>query len=279
MALKKGSEVATIDVVLVTITTMGLNPTEIGLTTANKINVEPATETTDAVKNIVKGVLIAQKPAQTILTGNTITLTDNVFNAELVKILQGGVILYWADAEHTTTSDTDMGHGVARYTPPVVGAKAENEIFILNAYSAIYNAAGIITGYEKISYPNCKGQPTAFSTEDGTFRAPEYTINSAPDTGEAPYDLSYVDELPSFELYTITQNLTHVLSSNVSTEINKGEAFSTTLTAVQGYDLDTPTVTMGGIDVTATVFDSATGKVTIPRVIGNIVITATATEQ
>lgn len=198
MSLKKGNEVATIDVALVTLRTLGTNPVEIGLNTSNKVEVAPSTETTDAVKNIVKGVLIAQKPATTVITGNAITLTDNVFNAELVKILQGGTILYWTDDTHATTQATDAGYGVAKYTPPVVGSADKGEIFELCLYSAIYNAAGIITGYEKCTYPNCQGQPVAFSSEDNVFRAPSYTVNSAPDNGEASYDIDFVDELPTF---------------------------------------------------------------------------------
>ena len=53
MAIKKGNEVSTIDVNLVTIKVTGATD-EIGLVTANKIEVTPSTETTDAVKNIVK---------------------------------------------------------------------------------------------------------------------------------------------------------------------------------------------------------------------------------
>ena len=55
----------------------------------------------------------------------------------------------------------------------------------------------MIVQYEKGTYPNCQGVPVAFSSEDGTFRAPEYTINSAPKSTEAPYDISYVDKLPT----------------------------------------------------------------------------------
>lgn len=197
MALKKGNEVATIDVALVTV--KPLNSTdELALTTSNKVEVTPSTETTDAVKNIVKGVLIAQKPAQVTLTGNAITLTDNVFNAELAKILQGGTIMYWADAAHKGDPvATDAGYGVASYTPPVIGSSEKGDIFELNLYSAIYNAAGLITGYEKCTYPNCQGQPVAFGSEDNVFRVPSYTINSAPDRGEAPYEIHYVDALPT----------------------------------------------------------------------------------
>lgn len=197
MALKKGTEIATIDVVLVTITTLGTTPTELALNTANKIAVAPAIETTDAVKNIVKGVLIAQKPAMSTVTGNAITLTDNVFIPELVKILQGGTVKYYTDATQTTSGTEVTTFGVAGYDAPVAGSTDKGEIFTLNAYSAIYKAAGVITGYEKISYPNCQGQPVAFGSEDGAFRAPEYTINSAPDSGESPYTIEYTKVLPT----------------------------------------------------------------------------------
>ena len=70
-------------------------------------------------------------------------------------------------------------------------------MFTLIAYSAIYNAAGVITGYEKITYPNCQGTPVALNSQDDVFRAPGGTINSAPNTGEAPYTIEYVDELPT----------------------------------------------------------------------------------
>lgn len=196
MATKKGHEIPTIDVVLVTVGPVEEGGDEIALDTASNIQVSPQIETEDAIKLIVKGRLVAQKPAVNTMTGNAITLTDNVFNPELVQILQGGVIKYWADADQGSTSDTDQGFGVASYTPPVAGAMSEQEVFPLNAYSAIYNAAGVITGYEKITYPNCQGVPVAFNSEDGVFRVAEYTINSAPAEGEAPYVINYVKNLP-----------------------------------------------------------------------------------
>lgn len=186
MALKRGNEIPTIDVVLVTIVTAD-NNTEIALDTASRIGVTVETETQDAVKLIIKGQLKAQKRAKTTITGNTITLTDNVFNPEVVKILQGGEIAY----------ESGEGSKITGYTPPVAGSTDKGEVFTLKAYSAIYDAAGLITGYECISYPNCEGTPIALESEDDVFRAPEYTINSAPKTGEAPYAITYVDELPA----------------------------------------------------------------------------------
>lgn len=188
MAVKKGTEIATIDCALVSVQTYADGADEYILDTANHIQVEIQTETEDAVKLIVKGRLIAQKPETVTVTGNQITLTDNVFNAPLVKILQGGTII----------TDSQDGSFIG-YRPPVVGAMDDKgELFKLKAYSAIYNAAGVLTGYERITYPNCQGTPIAFESEDGTFRASDYVINSAPAEGESSYELDIigVDELP-----------------------------------------------------------------------------------
>ena len=183
---KSKAEIATIDCCLVTIETAD---GEFGFDTASNVSVEPQIEEQEAVKLIVKGILRAQKPKQTTITGNEITLTDNVFNPELVLVLQGGTIKY----------DTEDTNKIVGYTPPVAGSTDKGKVFKLNCYSAQYNAAGQIVQYEKIQYPNCTGNPVAFGSEDGVFRAPSYVINSAPNTGEAPYDISYVSELPVLE--------------------------------------------------------------------------------
>lgn len=184
-ATKVKNQIATIDCSLITIEQGGK---EFGFDTASKIEVTPQIETNDPVKLVVKGILRAQKPAQSTITGHEIKLTDNLFTPELVLILQGGEITY---------SGQGTDKVIESYTPPVAGSSEKIKSFILNAYSAQYDASGQIVNYEKISYPNCQGTPVAFSSEDGVFRTPEYTINSAPNTGEAPYTMSYVDELPT----------------------------------------------------------------------------------
>lgn len=186
---KRAVGVATIDVELVVVRTKAKNgdTTEIAVDTANKVEVEPQTEDTDAVKLVKKNKIIAQKLGTSIVTGNQITLTDNVFISELVKIFQGGTI---------TPNGSDNKYPT--YTPPVAGSTDKGEVFEMDIYSAVYDAAGLIDKYEKITYPNCQGLPISMSTEDGTFRVPEYTINSAPKTGEAPYTITYVDALPEF---------------------------------------------------------------------------------
>lgn len=181
---KAKAEVATIDCTLITIELQ--DGREFGFDTANKIEVEPQIEEEDAVKLVVKGILRAQKPKVSTITGHELTLTDNVFNPELVLVLQGGEIIY-------DPADPDE---IVGYNPPVAGSGDKGEVFKVNAYTAQYDASGQIVKYEKISYPNCQGVPVAFGSEDGAFRAPEYTINSAPRTGEPPYSLTYVKSLP-----------------------------------------------------------------------------------
>lgn len=193
---KSKAEVATIDCDLITIETQ--NGNEFGFDTANKINVEPQIEEQDAVKLVIKGILRAQKPKVSTITGHELTITDNVFNPELVLILQGGEIIY----------DPDNPDVIVGYNPPVAGSSDKGEVFKLNAYTAQYDASGQIVKYEKMAYPNCQGVPVAFGSEDGAFRAPEYTINSAPKTGEPPYNMTYVKSLPimvdKFELGQLT---------------------------------------------------------------------------
>lgn len=79
--------------------------------------------------------------------------------------------------------------------------------------------------------------------------------------------------------YSITQTLTHVTSTNSATTIADGASYTTTLAAESGYTMDSVTVSMGGVDITATAYTEATGVVSIGSVTGNIIITATATTE
>lgn len=204
---KAKAEIATIDCNLITIEAQ--NGNEFGFDTANKIEVEPQIEEEDAVKLVVKGILRAQKPKTSTITGHELKLADNVFNPELVLLMQGGEIVY----------DPENPDEIVGYNPPVAGSKDKGERFTLNAYTAQYDASGQIVRYEKISYPNCQGVPVAFGSEDGAFRAPEYTINSAPNTGEPPYRLSYVKSLPmlvdSYSLGQLTVTATAASAGKV----------------------------------------------------------------
>lgn len=83
-------------------------------------------------------------------------------------------------------------------------------------------------------------------------------------------------DIPVVNTYTVTNTLTNVTNSNTAASVTEGASYTATLTADEGYNIDSVTVTVGGVDVTASVY--ANGVVSISNVSGNIVITATAAE-
>lgn len=77
-------------------------------------------------------------------------------------------------------------------------------------------------------------------------------------------------------VYTITSNLTNVSSNNSATSGEKNSSYICTLTADEGYSIDSVTVVMGGSDITSTAYNNETGEIAISKLTGNIVITASA---
>ena len=108
-------------------------------------------------------------------------------------------------------------------------------------------------------------------TEDVSFlmAALKQAIESGDSGGTEPDDGPVVGTR-----YYIKQNLTNVTSSNATISVSEGAAYTTTLTAVDGYNLSAVSVTMGGVDVTASAYSN--GVISIVSVTGNIVITAVA---
>jgi hypothetical protein len=108
-----------------------------------------------------------------------------------------------------------------------------------------------------------------------------YLFRSAVYTADVSEVIEMLEEMwyeDVTEVYSITNNLTDVINSNAEISIGAGKTYTATLTpAVENYVLDTVTVTMGGEDVTASVY--ADGEINIPIVTGAIIITATVKEQ
>ena len=73
--------------------------------------------------------------------------------------------------------------------------------------------------------------------------------------------------------YTITNNLSHARNSNTATTIEEKSSYTATITADSNYRIKNVTVTMYGTDITNDVYSG--GRIIIPRVIGDIVITVT----
>lgn len=78
-------------------------------------------------------------------------------------------------------------------------------------------------------------------------------------------------------IYSVTNNLTNVTTSNSDTNIAENSTYSATLTPDNGCSVESVTVTMGGVDVTSSVYSN--GTILIPTVTGNIVIAVVATSN
>lgn len=76
--------------------------------------------------------------------------------------------------------------------------------------------------------------------------------------------------------YSITRTLTNCTSNKATINVEEGSAWTETLTANDGYKLSSVVVTMGGTDVTSSVYSD--GVITISEVTGDIRITATTSE-
>lgn len=134
-------------------------------------------------------------------------------------------------------------------------------------YQALYDA---IIAYIDEHYASSSSNSVPYEVK----RAIYTLLNKATYT-----ETGLTDEIATVEAWTattfnITNRLTNCTSSNSSTVVNNGTRYTATLTADSEYVLGTVTVTMGGSDITATVYSS--GTITIPSVTGDIVITATA---
>lgn len=80
--------------------------------------------------------------------------------------------------------------------------------------------------------------------------------------------------LDPIESWKVTNNLTNVINSNNAYYVIKGNPYSATLKANEGYSINSVIIEMGGDDVTNTVYSD--GNINISSVTGDVVITAFA---
>lgn len=91
-----------------------------------------------------------------------------------------------------------------------------------------------------------------------------------------PEEVSYAAFITA---YKFTFALTNADCSNKPAEVNDGDSFTATVTkAASNYNFDTVKVTMGGTDITASVWNATTSTISIAKVTGDVVITIKAVE-
>lgn len=122
---------------------------------------------------------------------------------------------------------------------------------------------------------------TAQYSDGSTATVTGYTLSGEIAEGSNTITVTYQDKTATFtvtgtaaaQVYTVTNNLTNVTNSNSQTEVTDG-FYSATLTVADGNVLNSITITMGGVDITDSVYGD--GSILISEVTGDIVITAVA---
>lgn len=168
------------------IITVETTPKTLSFETATEAQYEPVISEGKEEVLRTKNTIHAIDKTEDIQYGSNITLTDNKFSPEVMSIIDGGTV-----KKDTTTQK------ITGYSAPAVGIALNRTTFTLNIYSEEKDTDGKVLGYIKFSFPGCKGTPAKFSLQDGSFTTPEYTIQSRPAKDGLPFDVDFIDTLPT----------------------------------------------------------------------------------
>lgn len=128
------------------------------------------------------------------------------------------------------------------------------------------------------------GEETYFKDEDAREQlnniANQFTHEQTENLYKLKYKGTVIASIPigsnvEVTSYTITNNLTYCSNNNTNTEIIEGNSYVANITPNAGYELNSVSVSMGGIDITSSCYSN--GQINISSVTGDIVITAIAT--
>ena len=106
-----------------------------------------------------------------------------------------------------------------------------------------------------------------------------YKIKIPKVTGNVSIICRATSQQSGSNVYTVTNNLVNCTNSNTATSVNEGSPYSATVTPNSGYELMNIAISIGGTNVTSTVYTYQNGNavINIPNVTGNVVITIQAT--
>lgn len=106
-----------------------------------------------------------------------------------------------------------------------------------------------------------------------------YKIKIPKVTGEIKINGVAVKKVAEVKTYKITNNLANCVTNNNATSISGGSSYAATITVNSGFELMNISITMGGTNVTSSVYKYQNGNavINIPNVTGDVVIVAQAT--
>lgn len=221
----------------------------------------------------------AQLTATVLPEDTTDTLVWSSSDETVATVSQTGLVtcIAWGSATITATA------GDKTATCSVLASEAT-----ISSISAVFNQGAAVV-YDNDELDTLKQYLTVTavwsdsSTE--TLADEDYTLTGTLTAGTCTVTVNYAGKTTSFTVtvthytpsFSITNVLSHVASSNAGvTSVEEGNPYATSLGIETGYTLNIVKVTMGGTDVTSTVYNDVTRAINIASVTGNVVITAKA---
>ena len=207
--------------------------------------------------------------------------------AELSKIRKNGVDYDIKDAvarkaienleipEGGTVTDEQIASAVEEYMEenPIEVVTAEQVEQAVDKYLETHPVSGLTSTEKNLILSLLR---KAVYTDNMSATIAQLENLWAGSGGEEPDipDVPEEPDVPVVTTYTITNELVNVSISNSASSVNEGASYTATLTAFDGYEISNVVVTMGGVDVTSSIY--ANGVITISSVTGNVEIIASA---
>lgn len=242
------------------------------------------------------------KTSQAILVRNAIISCANKMGIKTIdQTYESGIYAYTENVRPKFLSDgvhltAEGGKKVAQFLAREFYNKINinyykeetGETITLSSISATFNQ-GSNKIYNTDSLDTLKNYLTVTATysDNSTKTVTDYALSGTLSVGVSTITVTYSNKTTTFNVtvsevetpvttYTITNNLTNVVTNNSSASVTEGNSYVATLTANSGYTLDNVTVTMAGTDITSSCYSN--GSINISNVTGNIIITASATK-
>lgn len=210
----------------------------------------------------------------------------------------GNIVKAYVVGESTTQNGVTVnfnGHNAAKF---IMNVHGHNHCFQFGKLHSVANGQGTEFDAWRMCIPNACfyrnnsgvvtiygisfGDPAPYDKTAGTGKDTAFTVNVLTPSEQVIHSFCYgagIDRTIGYAatIYrSITNSLSHVSNSNAAVSVEDGAAYTATLSAVSGYTMEMVSVTMGGVDITASAYTESSGVIRIAKVTGDVVITAKA---
>lgn len=244
------------------------------LLTSNKNISEAINELFQSVSN-GKTLIASAITDKGITTSNTSTFQQLAKNIKLLQTTSFNNVIVIIDGKKYKLTEDNSGNITATLVNFSIHSTLtncrNNNSNISISYGASYNATITAnSNYSLTSVTVIMGGTDITST---AYLNGRISITSV--TGDIEI-IATADAVEIVDIYTITKTLNNCSLSNTISEISEGGSYSSSVIVNSEYEINSVKITMGGLDITSTAFNSNTNSINISNITGNIEITIKA---